>query len=527
MNRKTLVLPAVVGLLAPALAACGGSEQESGKDQAIVVGTTDKIIADKLSPAPLDPAYAYDTASWNVLRQTTQSLLYTPRGGKPMPDAASSCEFTDNASQSFRCKLRDGLKFSDGSPVTVEDVKFSIERLLRINDANGAAALLSNVDTIDTKGNEIVFHLTTPDATFPYKLSTPVAAIVSQKKYDGTKLRAGFEVHASGPYTMKAEAKGEGVTKLVFSRNKSYRGGITELHNSKVEVRVFEEPDAMVKALKDGDIHVATREMSAQHVKSMLDRPEKKIELTEMSGLTSHYLAFNTGLPQVKDKAVRQAMAALIDRGEISAKVYESTAEPLYSIIPATIGAHKNSFYNRYGDPDRKKARKILQEAGITTPVKVSIHYANDRDSTEEYQLVAKQLNDSKLFEAKAVGSKWTEFRDGSKRGAYPVFSVGWVPDYPDPDNFTAPFLDKENFLNSPYSNAEISKLIPQSRRQADRSAATKTFSRIQDIVAEEVPLIPVWQSKNYIAAQANITGVERLYNASADIQLWELGTTA
>src|SRR5690348_7276464 len=81
MNRKTLVLPAVVGLLAPVLAACGGAGSGGDGGKAIVVGTTDQFVVTKDAPAPFDPAYAYDTGAWNVLRQTVQMLVHVPRGG--------------------------------------------------------------------------------------------------------------------------------------------------------------------------------------------------------------------------------------------------------------------------------------------------------------------------------------------------------------------------------------------------------------------------------------------------------------
>ncbi|MFI6286284.1 ABC transporter substrate-binding protein [Streptomyces sp. NPDC051018] len=523
MNRKTLVLPALAGLLAPVLAGCGGSTGGSGGDDTIVVGTTDQLIADSKGPAPLDPAYAYDTGSWNVLRQTVQTLLYAPRGGKPVPDAAKSCGFTDRASQSYRCTLRSGLTFSDGSPITVEDVKFSVERLLAINDDNGAAALLSNVDAIDTKGSEIVFHLATPDATFPFKLSTPAAAILSKKKYDGHRLRAGFQVDGSGPYTMKADTEKGKATRIVFSKNKAYRGD-ARLRNSKVVLRIFKDSKDMTGALEKGEIDIATRELATEHITGMLNKPKKGIELTELPGLSIQYLAFNTNDPSVKNKAVRQAMASVIDRGEIAAKVYGSTAEPLYSLIPANVLAHKNSFYNRYGDPDRKKAARILRAADITTPVKVTLHYAADRYAAKEYEVIRDQLNATGLFSVTVKGSAWSEFRTAGKRGDYPVYGLGWVPDFPDPDNYIAPFLEKDNFLGSPYRSDEALALIPQSRRQADRGAAIRTFGQIQDIVAEDVPVLPLWQSKHYVAARTDVTGVERLLNASADLQLWELG---
>ncbi|GLF96244.1 ABC transporter substrate-binding protein [Streptomyces yaizuensis] len=523
MNRKTLVLPAVVGLLAPVLVACGGTESGGGGG-AMVVGTTDQIAADATGPAPLDPAFAYDTGSWNVLRQTLQTLMHAPRGGgEPVPDAAQSCEFTDNASQSYRCKLRDGLKFSDGTAITAEDVKFSVERILGINDSNGAAALLANIDTVEVKSeSELVFHLKTPDATFPFKLSTPAAAIVSKKKYEGKKLRNGFEVDGSGPYTMKAHTKGDAVTKVVFTRNKSYTGDI-ELHNDKIELRVFPDSGAMTRALEKGEIDIATREMSAAHIKDMLDNPNKDVQLTELPGLSIQYLAFNTDHPSVKDKAVRQAMATLIDRGQIAGQVYSATAEPLYSLIPASVGAHKNVFYNKYGDPSIKRARKLLGEANIDTPVKLTLHYAGDRYNAKEYELIRDQLNRSGLFQADLKGHDWKQYLRAGQNGDYAVYGLGWVPDFPDPDNYIAPFLEKDNFLGSPYRNTDADKLIRDSRRKADRTSAGEEFAQLQEIIAEDVPILPIWQGKQYVASRKGVNGVERLLNGSSDLQLWEL----
>lgn len=178
MNRKTLVLPAVIGLLAPVLAACGGSDSGSDGGSSIVVGTTDRFTASKDAPAPLDPAYAYDVGSWNILRQTVQTLMIQPKGeGDPVPEAAQSCGFTDSGNERYACKLRDGLKFANGDAVTAEDVKFSIDRARAIKADSGVFALLSTIDTVETQGdNEVIFHLKTADATFPFKLSTPSPA---------------------------------------------------------------------------------------------------------------------------------------------------------------------------------------------------------------------------------------------------------------------------------------------------------------------------------------------------------------
>ncbi|MFG2498961.1 ABC transporter substrate-binding protein [Streptomyces sp. NPDC048441] len=530
MNRKTLVLPAVVGLLAPALAACGGAG-DGGGDDAIAVGTTDRFATSSEVPAPFDPAYAYDAGSWNILRQTVQTLMAMPRGdGEPEPEAAEKCGFTDTGNERYECTLRKGLKFADGKPLTATDVKFSIERVrdMKVKDSSGVDGLVANIDAIETQGDRgVVFHLKSSDATFPYKLATPAAGIISSEHYEKNKLRDGFDVDGSGPYTAKQEVKGNQLVKTVFSKNPNYKGALKP-KSDKIELRDYDSTEAMGKALKSGDIDMMTRTMSPEQIKQLDEDPGKNIELIETPGLEIRYLGFNTDATTVKSKAVRQAMAQLVDRGALATGVYGDAAEPLYSLVPTTVTGHTNSFFNRYGDPSRVKARNLLQKADISTPVKLTLHYTTDHygpGTKKEFQLLQKQLNGSGLFNVSIKGGPWSTFRSAEQKGAYDVYGMGWFPDFPDADNFLAPFLDKDNFLGSPYVNSTINdELIPHSRREADRLTASKSIQKIQDIVAEDVPVLPLWQGKQYIAARDDITGVEWALNSSSNLQLWELG---
>jgi peptide/nickel transport system substrate-binding protein len=529
MNRKNLVLAAAAVLLTPGLAACGSATGGGAGGGAIVVGTTDRFEAADYAPAPFDPAYAYDAGTWNVLRQTVQTLMHIPRGGgDPVPEAASDCRFTDKGSESYRCTLRPGLKFADGDPLTAADVKYSIERVLAISDDNGPVGLLSTLDTVETQGADtVVFHLKTPDATFPYKLSTPAAGIVSKKKYEAKKLRAGFEVYGSGPYTMKAEVDGNRMVRAVFTRNEHYKGDI-EPKNDKVELRSFEDSGAMGRALEDGGIHMMSRSLSPEQIRKLNDQPPKGVKIVPMPGLEIRYLGFNTNAPAVKNKAVRQALAAVVDRHALVDQVYGKAAEPLYSLVPSDVGGHVNSFFNKYGEADRAKAAELLREGGVRTPVKLTLNYTTDHygeGTAEEFEALRTQLNATKLFDVTVQGTPWAEFRPAQKKGDYAVYGLGWFPDFPDADNFTAPFLEEGNFLNTPYANSTVrGKLIPESRRAGDRTIAAQSFGEMQDIVAEDVPVLPLWQAKQYVAARDGITGVEWSVNSISDLQLWELG---
>ncbi|MFD0004475.1 ABC transporter substrate-binding protein [Streptomyces sp. NPDC127178] len=529
MNRKTLVLPAVIGLLVPVLAACGGTDSGSDSGDAIVVGTTDAFTASKDAPAPLDPAYAYDVGTWNILRQTVQTLMIQPRGeGEPVPEAAQTCGFTDSGNERYACTLRKDLKFSNGDPVTADDVKYSIDRARALKADSGVFALLSTIDTVETQGDrEVIFHLKTADATFPFKLSTPVAGIVDPDIYAKDKLRDGFELDGSGPYTLQAEVKNDELVSAVFTKNPDYKGSLT-VNNDKVELRNFADADEMGTALDKGDIDLMTRTMSPEQIQKLSADSDDTVDLVDMSGLEIRYLAFNTNDASVRTKAVRQAMAQVIDRGELVSKVYGSQAEPLYSLVPASITGHSNAFFNKYGDPSTAKAKSMLEKAGVTTPVKLTLHYTTDHYGSatkKEFELLKKQLNDSGLFDVDIKGAPWATFRPAEQKGEYEVYGMGWFPDFPDADNYLAPFLDKDNFLGSPYANSTIrNTLIPESRRVADRLSASGSLTDIQDIVANDVPVLPLWQGKQFVAAGDDVTGTAYVLNSSSTLQLWELG---
>lgn len=529
MNRKTLVLPALAGLLVPVLSACGNSGGTGEEARPIVVGTTDSLVATDDGPAPLDPVQAYDVGSWNMLRGTLQTLMRIPRSGtQPVPEAARSCGFRDQRNEQYRCSLRSGLKFSNGHELTARDVKFSIDRMLTIDYPNGPVSLLNNIDKVETPNDsEVVFHLKKSDATFLQKLATPAGAIVDSEVYPKNALYKGFDLVGSGPYELHAQHSGDRVTKAVFTKNPQYQGGI-ETHNDKIEMRFFKNSDAMERALRKGDIDLMSRSLAPDRIKGLEKAESGGVTLTEMPGQEIRYLAFNTDDPAVSDKAVRQAMAQIVDRPALVRDVYEYTGDPLYSLVPTGLTGHINSFFNKYGAPSVEAARATLRKAGIDTPVKLTLAYTSDHygaTTAKEFKELRDQFNRSGLFDVTLKGVEWSKFRPAASDGAYPVYGMGWYPDFPDADNYIAPFTGEGNFLNSPYRNAEIdSRLIPATRGLVDRNAAADSFRRAQDILADEVPVLPLWQGKQYVAARDDITGVEWALNSSSVLQIWELG---
>ncbi|MFF0474581.1 ABC transporter substrate-binding protein [Streptomyces sp. NPDC004284] len=498
------------------------SDSESAGDQRIVVGTMS-------SPSTLDPAAAWDN-SWELFRNVFQTLVAFPTGSTtPQPDAAD-CKFTDTSSRVFECKLVEGLTFSNGHKLDAKAVQYSIERIRTINVKGGPNGMLGSLDKIETVGDRtVVFRLNKPDATFPFILATPAMSLVDPAEYPADQLRKDGKIMGSGPYVLDSytERKSAELTKNPFYK------GFADRKNGGVTIKYFDDSDAMVTALRKNEIDATYRGLTAEEVVNLQeDKPEnKQLQLIESTGADIRYLVFNTQDESVAKLPVRKAIAQLVDRDELVNKVYQGTAEPLYSMVPKGIAAHTTKFFDRYGSPSKDKAKKILRNAGITKPVALDFWYATDRygsSTAAEFTELKRQLEDSGLFKVTLHGKPWKEFQAGYQKGEYPVFGRGWFPDFPDPDNFVAPFVGKENVLGTPYESPRITgELIPKSRRESDRGTVTDEFVEAQEIMVQDVRLLPLWQGKLYIAAGEDIGGGERALDPQTVMQMWELSRRA
>ncbi|MFF5445343.1 ABC transporter substrate-binding protein [Streptomyces sp. NPDC012888] len=502
------------------LAGCGLLPGDDGKsEKRIVVGTTS-------APTTLDPAAAYD-GSWELYRNVYQTLVAFPTGSvKPQPDAAQSCEFTDTANESYRCVLRKGLKFSNGEPLDAKAVKHSFDRIRTINSKVGPKDLFGSLDKIETPDAQtVVFHLKTPDATFPYVLGSPAASLVAPRDYPADKLREDGKVTGSGPYLLEEYVEKQ---RAELAGNGDYQG-FAQRKNDGVTIRYFQDSGKMVTALKAKEIDATYRGLTAAEIKDLQGAAAREagIQLLANVGSEIRYLVFNPKDPAAGKLAVRQAVAQLVDRGTLVTKVYQGTAEPLYSMVPKGVVSHKTPYFDKFAHPDTAKAKKYLKDAGVSTPVNLSFVYTTDRygSSTQlEFEELKRQLEESGLFKVAIQGKPWKEFQQGYKGGQYPVFGRGWFPDFPDPDNFIAPFVGKENAVGTPYEPAPIiNDLLPKSRRSSDRSAVSQHFEEAQRILAEDVRLLPLWQGKLYVAAGEDLGGGERALDPQTVMQMWEL----
>ncbi|MET8830235.1 ABC transporter substrate-binding protein [Streptomyces sp. NPDC004610] len=523
MNKRNQwpVLPLVAGLAGGLLAGCGTQNGGSGGDGGnVVIGMSDDVLA-------TDPASGYDPGSWLLFNNVFQSLLSFPKGStEPTPEAAESCGFTDTSTKLYKCTLKPDLKFSNGSALTSEDVEFSFDRMLKIDDPDGPAVMFPTLDRVETPDERnIVFHLKTPDATFPSKIASGAGSIVDHRSYDSGGLREDGEAVGSGPYRLESFSDNE----AVFAVNEHYKG-TAEVANEGVTLRFYQGDQKKLKqAVSAGEVDIAYRGLSAGDIAD-IDRGSDGTgtEVVEGSSAEVQHLVFNMDDPVTGQLGVRRAIAYLLDRESLVEKVYQGTATPLYSIIPAGIGGHNTAFFDTYGaSPSKAKAEDALLADGITDKVRLTLWSTPSRygpATDQELKAIADQLNASGLFDAEVRSVAFDQYEKDIADGKYGVYVKGWVPDYPDPDNFTAPFFGEGNVLGNNYANDTITgTLIPRTAAQSDRAATDADYDRLQDLVAEEVPMIPVWQAKQYAVVGDGVYGLEYCLDASTVFRFWEI----
>lgn len=504
-----LLVGATTVLIAVSLVACGGGD--SGGGSTIVVGTTDP-------PDVLDPAGANGIASFAASHNLYGTLLeIPPKGTEAKPSLAESCDWEDPTT--YTCTLKEGLKFQDGTPITSADVKSSIERIGTVESDGGPSYLVSALEEVQTPDKSTaVFKLAYPSSTWPFILTTGAASIVPES-YSPKTLTPNDQGVSSGPYQLEQFKPGE---QMVLEKNPEWSG--VEPQNDRVIVKFFSDSNALKLAIESGEVDIAYRTLTPTDITSL--GGDGEVEVLEGAGGFIRYLVLNQKLEPVNNKAVRQAMAYLINRDAIVEDVYEDTVEPLYSMIPNTLPYHIDSYAERYGtEPNPAKARETLEKAGVSTPVPVDIWYTPTHYgaiTAQEMAVTKRALEEDDLFKVTLDSTEYSQFLESGTSDQYPVWQFGWFPDYLDADDFSYSFYQSENaFLNTHYDSPKVDELLYAESETTDKKEREDAFAEIQRTAAEDVPTIPLFEEKQIAVVRKGIKGVQETLDPSYIFRYW------
>lgn len=538
MNRRTGVKAAALAAAgALLLSACSTSTTGSdagGDGSALTVGTTDKVVA-------LDPAGAYDNGSSLVEQQIYPYILaYKPGTAELNPSIAESADFTEP--KKYEVKLKDGLKYANGNDLTSSDVKFSFDRQLKIQDPNGPSSLLGGLESVETPDDKtVVFNLKREnDQTWPGVLASAAGPIVDEDVFSPDALTPDQEIvdgkAFSGPYTIDSFKFNELITYKAYP---DYQGYVEPAKTDSVQMRYYSDANNMKLDVQKGTIDVAWRSLSATDIEDL--GKDENLTVHKGPGGEIRYIVYNmdtmpfgakTDDPDEKKAlAVRQAMADSIDRQAIASQVYKDTYTPLYSFVPDGLPGANEALKSAYGDgqggADVEKAKKALEDAGVQTPVDLNLQYNPDHygpSSGDEYALIKDQLDKTGLFNVNLQSTEWVQYSEDRTSDVYPMYQLGWFPDYSDADNYLVPFFydtdETPSFLANHFRDDQINKELTDQASIADKAEREKQLGTIQDQLSEQLPTLPLLQGNQIAVSGKDVKGVEETLDPAFQFRL-------
>ncbi|EKQ69600.1 ABC-type dipeptide transport system, periplasmic component [Leptolyngbyaceae cyanobacterium JSC-12] len=512
------------------IVSCSRSElktSSTNRDR-IVIGTTAVI-------STLDPADAYSIFAGNLLYNLGDRLYtYAANSTNLEPQLATALPTVSADGLTYTIPLRRGVVFHDGTPFNAKAMAFSLQRF--IQNAGSPSFLLADVDTIQPTGEyELTIQLKKPFAAFPSLLAFSGLCAVSPNAYE---IQAGaFKSKTfigTGPYKLVSY----GTDQIRLEAFDRYWG--TKPSNKGIDVQFFSSPANLYNAFRTGAVDLAYQNLAIDQIRNLQEGAATNgWQVIEKAGSGIDYLTLNMQSPPLDKLEVRQAIAAIVDRPILQDRVFAGQIEPLYSLVPNTLDVQNPVFKAELGDGNAEKARQLLIQAGYSddNPLKLEFWYrsnlVNDQLAAITLKAIAKkQLGNLLQFELKGVEST-TAYKNLDK-GAYPIFLLDWTPDFLDADNYIQPFMEcskgaapnqceeGSSFLQgSFYSSDRVNQLIEESRKELNPAKRKQLFNDLQTALVEDVPFIPMWQSKDFLFAQKTIQGAS--LQATQKVPFWTL----
>lgn len=444
------------------------------------------------SPTNLDPRVGLDAQSERIDDLIFDDLLSRDDHLNVQPALAERWEIPDPKTYIFR--LRHGVRFHDGRPLTSRDVKWTFDSLLQGKIRSTKSAAYQYVDHIETPDDyTVIFHLKEPFATLLWNISDGAIGIVPY----GSGSEMTEHPNGSGPFRfVSAEQDKE----VILARNPDYWGTAPRLE----QVHFMVVPDATTRALelRKGSADIVINALTADTVLTLERDPN--LEVLRAPGTVLSYLTFNLRDPILKDVRVRQAIAYAIDRQPIIHYLMRDFARPAFSILPLESWAYSGDVPHYDYNPEH--ARQLLDHAGYPAVNGVRFHLTMKTSTEESTRLMTAVFQQQLRAVGIALDIRTYEFATffaDITHGSFQLYSLRWVGGNEDPDIFGYVF-DSSKFPphganRSFYANPRVDALIAQARSELDQNARKQLYAEVQRIVADDLPYINLWYQDNIL----------------------------
>ncbi len=452
---------------------------------------TSVVLGMVLEPAPgLDPTVAPAAAIGEVVHLSVlEGLTKIAMDGKVTPLLAESWT-SDPDGKVYTFKLKKGVSFHDGEAFDASDVKFSFERAKAPGSTNKAKkAVFDNIARIDTPDpHTVILVLNNADGNFPFRMGENTAVILDPKSAPTTASKP----VGTGPYRFEAWAKGSSITLV---KNDRYRDA-ARVAMKKVTFRFINDPAAQTAALLAGDIDGMPRFGALASLKQFQSDPRFSVAIGGTEGKT--IMTINTRKKPFDDVRVRRALAAAIDRKAIIDGAQEGYGTPIGShMVPSDAGYIDLTGVNPY-DPD--KARALLKEAGVQTPLNVTLTLPPPVYARKGGEIIASQLAKVGVT-AKIENVEWAQWLSGAFKGNFDLTVISHV----EPLDFDR-YADPNYYYG--YSSKAYDSLLAAYNSTTDAKGKLKLLGDIQRRLAEDSVNVYLFQLPQFAVSNKRLKGL-------------------
>ncbi|KAA2256104.1 ABC transporter substrate-binding protein [Solihabitans fulvus] len=538
VRRIATAVTAVVGVAA--LSACGANEQTpSGASQSDAApGGTLNILTDSASN-PFDPAKSSGLAITSlalVHRRLTSWHIAEGQAAKVVPDLATDTGKATDDGKTWTFTLKDGLKYSDGTPIVTADIKWGVERSYAAAFSSGLSyhkpllvggadykgpfdgKELDSIETPDTK--TIVFHLVRSYGDWTWLASTPAFAPVPKGK--GAEPTYGEHPVASGPYQVAEYQKG---VKVRLTRNPNWDKKTDEVRKGlpdEVDFQLSQDTTTVSQRLvadsgADQSAFGASFVSPAQLAQLQSDSSAKQRLVTSKSGALA-YLALNTKKGPLANVKVRQAFQYAVDKSAFqvasagSAQLAGEVATTL--ITPGITGREQYDQYQTKptGDPD--KAKQLLADAGFPNGID-NLDFVVGKTNSGPDKAQALQASLAKAGIKVNIRTLDSDTYDSEVTGndaKYDLVLGSWQPDFPSANGNIQPLFGTTEIGNggyniSRYSNPDVDSLIEKAESTVDPTEAGKIWAQADKKIMQDSPVVPLIYTRNSFLHGSKVTG--------------------
>jgi peptide/nickel transport system substrate-binding protein len=477
-RRAAVALAACAALLAAMAPA-----QAQGRKDSVVIGMV-------LEPPGLDPTTAPAAAIGEIVHYNVlEGLTKINMDGSVTPLLAEGWTMEPDG-RSYTFKLRKGVKFQDGEAFDSGAVRFTFERAKAEGSTNKAKkAAFDNISRIDTPDpHTVILTLNNADGTLPFRLGENTAVILSAKSAATTATQP----VGTGPFKFESWAKGSSVTLTQWAGFRN--AGAVKL--KKVSFRFINDPAARVAALLAGDVDGIPRMDNPQAVAQFKNDARFTMQVGSTAG--KGIMTINNKRKPFDDVRVRRALAYAIDRKAFIDGVLDGLAKPIGShMAPADAGYVDLTGMYPY---DPEKAKALLKEAGVQTPLNVTLTLPPPQYARKGGEVVAAMLAKVGVI-AKIENVEWAQWLGGTFKGNFDLTIVNHVEP-----------LDYMQYANPGYYWGYDSKafrdLAARHAAETNPKERARLFGEIQKMIATDCVNVFIFNPSQVAIAKKGLKGL-------------------